>query len=191
MVDLSIILGGFADAFTLTNLVFVFFGIAVGQFVGALPGTGPVMAMAIAIPFTFTLDPLVAIAFLVAVNKGGLVGGAIPAILINTPGTSDAAATALDGYPLSKKGKPEKATKMALYSSVTGDLFSDIVLSDGNGLEFVEEIISKDKEMKILLSSGYIDEKAELSHVAQKKFKFLEKPYDVLKLLQAVKEALG
>lgn len=128
MVDFSIILGGFADAFTLINLMFVFFGIILGQFVGALPGTGPVMAMAIAIPFTFTLDPLMAIAFLVAVNKGGLVGGAIPAILINTPGTSDAAATALDGYPLSKQGKPEKATKMALYSSVTGDLFSDIVL---------------------------------------------------------------
>ncbi len=128
MVDISVILGGFADAFTLINLLFVFMGIVLGQFVGALPGTGPVMAMAIAIPFTFTLDPLVAIAFLIAVNKGGLVGGAIPAILINTPGTPDAAATALDGYPLSKQGKPEKATKMALYSSVTGDLFSDIVL---------------------------------------------------------------
>jgi putative tricarboxylic transport membrane protein len=128
MVDFSVILGGFVDAFTLTNLIFVFFGIILGQFVGALPGTGPVMAMAIAIPFTFTLDPLVAIAFLIAVNKGGLVGGAIPAILINTPGTPDAAATALDGYPLTLQGKPEKATKMALFSSVTGDLFSDIVL---------------------------------------------------------------
>jgi putative tricarboxylic transport membrane protein len=128
MVDFTVIMGGFADAFTLTNLLFVFLGIVLGQFVGALPGTGPVMAMAIAIPFTFTLEPLVAIAFLIAVNKGGLVGGAIPAILINTPGTPDAAATALDGYPLSKQGKPEKATKMALYSSVTGDLFSDIVL---------------------------------------------------------------
>lgn len=128
MVDFSVILGGFGDAFTLTNLIFVFFGIILGQFVGALPGTGPVMAMAIAIPFTFTLDPLVAIAFLIAVNKGGLVGGAIPAILINTPGTPDAAATALDGYPLTQQGKPEKATKMALFSSITGDLFSDIVL---------------------------------------------------------------
>jgi len=128
MVDFSVILGGFVDAFTLTNLIFVFLGIILGQFVGALPGTGPVMAMAIAIPFTFTLDPLVAIAFLIAVNKGGLVGGAIPAILINTPGTPDAAATALDGYPLTQQGKPEKATKMALFSSVTGDLFSDIVL---------------------------------------------------------------
>jgi len=128
MVDLSVIFAGFGDAFSLMNLFFVLFGVIVGQFVGAVPGIGPVMAMAIAIPFTFSLDPLPAIAFLVGVNKGGLVGGAVPAVLMNTPGTPDAAATALDGYPLARKGKPLKATKMALFSSVTGDTFSDIVL---------------------------------------------------------------
>lgn len=128
MMDLSIALAGLSDAFSFTNLSFIIFGVIVGQFVGAVPGIGPVMAMAIAIPFTFALDPLAAIAFLIGVNKGGLVGGAIPAILINTPGTPDAAATALDGHPLAKKGKPLKATKMALFSSVTGDAFSDIVL---------------------------------------------------------------
>ncbi|MGH1416432.1 MAG: tripartite tricarboxylate transporter permease [Pelagimonas sp.] len=128
MVDLSIILAGFGDAFSLTNLLFVLFGVVLGQFVGAVPGIGPIMAMAIAIPFTFALDPLVAISFLVGVNKGGLVGGAVPAVLMNTPGTPDAAATALDGYPLAKQGKPLKATKMALFSSITGDTFSDIVL---------------------------------------------------------------
>jgi putative tricarboxylic transport membrane protein len=128
MIDFNIVLAGFADAFTLYNMFFVLFGVILGQLVGALPGVGPVMAMAIAIPFTFTLNPLTAIAFLVGVNKGGLVGGAIPAILINTPGTPDAAATTLDGFPLTQKGKPEKATKMALYSSITGDAFSDIVL---------------------------------------------------------------
>jgi putative tricarboxylic transport membrane protein len=109
-------------------MFFVLLGVVLGQLVGALPGTGPVMAMAIAIPFTFTLNPLTAIAFLVGVNKGGLVGGAIPAILINTPGTPDAAATTLDGFPMTQKGQPQKATKMALYASITGDAFSDIVL---------------------------------------------------------------
>lgn len=122
------ILAGFADAFTLINLAFVIFGVIIGQIVGAIPGIGPVMAMAIAIPFTFVLDPLVAISFLIGINKGGLFGGAIPAILMNTPGTPDAAATAIEGYPLAKSGKPVKATKMALYASVTGDAFSDIVL---------------------------------------------------------------
>lgn len=128
MPDLNTILAGLGDAFSLFNLMFVLAGIVVGQFVGAVPGIGPVMAMAIAIPFTYGLDPLPAIGFLVGVNKGGLVGGAIPAILINTPGTPDAAATALDGHPLAQQGKPLKATKMALFSSITGDTFSDIVL---------------------------------------------------------------
>ena len=128
MIDVNVILAGLAGAFTLTNLFFVLLGVVLGQFVGAVPGIGPVMAMAIAIPFTFGLDPLPAIAFLMGLNKGGLVGGAIPAVLINTPGTPDAAATTLDGYPLTKKGKPEKAIKMALYASVTGDAFSDVVL---------------------------------------------------------------
>ena len=128
MIDLSVILAGFGDAFSLQNLFFVLFGVVVGQLVGAVPGIGPVMAMAIAIPFTFALDSLPVIAFLVGVNKSGLVGGAVPAVLMNTPGTPDAAATALDGYPLARSGKFLKATKMALFSSITGDTFSDIVL---------------------------------------------------------------
>lgn len=126
--DLATILSGFQDALTFYNLMFVLAGVVLGQIVGAMPGIGQIMTMAIAIPFTFVLNPLPAIGFLVGVNKGGLVGGAVPAILINTPGTPDAAATALDGYPLSQKGKPLKALKMALFSSVTGDTFSDLVL---------------------------------------------------------------
>jgi len=128
MIDFSTLAAGFADALTLQNFCFVWLGIVIGQLVGAIPGVGPVMAMAIAIPFTFVLNPLPAIGILMGISKGGLVGGAIPAILINTPGTADAAATTLDGYPLTQQGKPEKATKMALYSSVTGDAFSDVVL---------------------------------------------------------------
>ncbi|PIE56127.1 MAG: Tricarboxylate transporter family protein [Desulfobulbus propionicus] len=128
MFDVASVIAGLQDALTLYNLLFVWFGIVIGQLVGAIPGVGPVMAMAIAIPFTFTLEPLPAIGFLMGISKGGLVGGAIPAILINTPGTPDAAATTLDGYPMTKKGMPEKATKIALYSSITGDAFSDVVL---------------------------------------------------------------
>jgi putative tricarboxylic transport membrane protein len=125
---LDIVLAGLSDAFTPIDLIFIVFGVLIGQVVGAIPGIGPVMAMAIAIPFTFTLDPLVAISFLVGINKGGLFGGAIPAILMNTPGTPDAAATAFDGNPLARKGKPVKAMKMALFASVSGDTISDIVL---------------------------------------------------------------
>lgn len=117
-----------SDVFTLTNLLYILVGVTVGQIVGATPGLSIIMALAIAIPLTFTLDALTAISFLISVNKGGTVGGAIPSILINVPGTPESAATALDGHPMAKQGKPLKAMKYSLYYSFFGDISSDIVL---------------------------------------------------------------
>jgi putative tricarboxylic transport membrane protein len=77
---------------------------------------------------TYYMPPLAAIAFLIGINKGGTYGGSIAAILLNTPGAPEAAATCYDGHPLAKQGKGEKALKMALYASVFGDTFSDFVL---------------------------------------------------------------
>ncbi|MDF0600450.1 tripartite tricarboxylate transporter permease [Psychromarinibacter sp. C21-152] len=128
MPELATVLAGLTDAFTLHNLLFVLAGVTIGQIVGAIPGLNILMALAIAIPLTLTLDTLTAVAFLIGVNKGGTVGGAIPAILLNTPGTPESAATALDGHPMAKKGRPLKAMKYGLYYSVFGDISSDIVL---------------------------------------------------------------
>lgn len=128
MPDLNTLLASLADAVTLTNLLFIVLGVAIGQIVGAIPGMTILMALAIAIPLTYTLDTLTAITFLMSVNKGGTVGGAVPAILMNTPGTPESAATALDGYPMARNGKPMRAMKYALYYSVFGDISSDIVL---------------------------------------------------------------
>ena len=128
MYDFPQIAEGLASAFTWHVFFFVLAGVALGQLVGAIPGLSAPMAIAIAVPFTFVLSPLTAISFLVAVGKGGTIGGAIPAVLINPPGSPEAAATALDGHPMSQQGKPVKAMKMALFSSVTGDTMSDIVL---------------------------------------------------------------
>ncbi|UCE30569.1 MAG: tripartite tricarboxylate transporter permease [Burkholderiales bacterium] len=122
------LIAGFGAALTVPNLVAICAGIAVGIVIGALPGLGSVTAIAVLIPITYYMSPLSAIAFLVGVNKGGTSGGAIPAILLNTPGTPEAAATALDGYPLAQRGQAMRAMKFALYSSVSGDTISDIVL---------------------------------------------------------------
>ncbi len=119
---------GIADALNPTTIGWVATGVLIGIIAGAIPGISGPTAIAIAVPLTFYMTPLVAIGFLVGINKGGTVGGAISAILLNTPGSADAAATALDGYPLAQQGKPLKALKLALYSSITGDSFSDIVL---------------------------------------------------------------
>ena len=122
------LVAGFGAAMTLTNLAFIFGGIALGIVIGAIPGLGSVTALAVLIPVTFYMSPLAAIAFLVGVNKGGTSGGAIPAILLNSPGTPEAAASALDGYPMTKRGEAQRAMKFALYASVTGDTISDVLL---------------------------------------------------------------
>ena len=128
MLDLATIIAGLTDALSPITLGFVLLGVMAGQFVGALPGLGPVIAMAVVIPFTFVMSPLPAFGLLIGIMKGGSVGGAVPAILINIPGTPDAAATSLDGYPMARAGKGVKAMKLALFASVTGDTFSDLVL---------------------------------------------------------------
>lgn len=119
---------GFQAAFTLYNLLFIAFGITLGIMIGAIPGLGSVTAISVLIPMTFYMSPVTAIAFLVGVNKGGTSGGAVPAILLNSPGTSEAAATAMDGYPLTRKGEAMRAMKFALFSSVSGDSISDVLL---------------------------------------------------------------
>jgi len=109
-------------------------GVVIGIIVGALPGLTATMAVAIFLPFTFFIPAVVGIPFLVALTKGAIYGGSIPAILMNTPGTGAAAATCFDGYPLAQQGKSRKALEMALYSSVIGDGVSDLITMFGIGI---------------------------------------------------------
>ncbi|MGI9506613.1 MAG: tripartite tricarboxylate transporter permease [Geminicoccaceae bacterium] len=117
---------GFALAFRIDTILLISAGLFAGMVVGALPGFTTLMAMAILLPISFFLDPLVGIPFLLGVYKGGIFGGSVPAILISMPGTGAAVATSLDGYQLTKKGQSRKALDIALFSSVFGDLSSDI-----------------------------------------------------------------
>lgn len=114
--------------FQLPVLLATAFGVVVGIVLGSIPGLTATMAIAIIVPMTFTLPPVVSIGMLIGAYKGGCFGGSIPAILLNTPGTPAAAATILDGYPMAKKGQGRKALNVAIYSSVLADSFSDIVL---------------------------------------------------------------
>jgi putative tricarboxylic transport membrane protein len=102
-------------------------GLFLGIFVGALPGFTTLMAMAILLPLSFFVEPLIGIPFLIGVYKGGIFGGSIPAILLAIPGTGASVATVLDGAPLARKGQARKALDMALIASVFGDLSSDLV----------------------------------------------------------------
>ncbi len=123
-----------ADMPVSTTVAMVFFGFLGGIVVGATPGLGGPFAMAISLPilisiFGVTPDALLPVmGFLVGVMKGATIGGAVPAILFNTPGTPDSMMTTLDGYPMTRKGQSGKALRVAHFSSVSGDTFSDIVL---------------------------------------------------------------
>ncbi len=121
------LLEGFGLALRLDTILYMSIGLFLGMFVGALPGFTTLMAMAILLPISFFLDPLLGIPFLIGVYKGGIYGGSIPAILVSMPGTGAAVATTFDGPALTKKGQGRKALEMALFASVSGDLTSDLV----------------------------------------------------------------
>jgi putative tricarboxylic transport membrane protein len=102
-------------------------GLVLGIFVGSLPGFTTVMAMAVLLPVSFFLDPLIGLPFLIGVYKGGIYGGSIPAILVGIPGTGASVATTFDGPKLTKLGKSRKALEMALAASVFGDAASSVL----------------------------------------------------------------
>lgn len=110
------------------NLAFAILGMVVGLVFGALPGLNGNVAIGLLIPFTFYLNPVVAIVALMAIGKGANFSGAVPAVLLNLPGTPAATFTAIDGHQLTRKGQPKKALQMALWGSTIGDLVSDVVL---------------------------------------------------------------
>ncbi|MCE8026231.1 MULTISPECIES: tripartite tricarboxylate transporter permease [Halomonadaceae] len=113
---------------SLDNFLAIALGVVIGVVVGSIPGLTATMAVALALPFTFTMEPVAAILLLVGIYKGGMYGGSITAILIRTPGSPASACTLLDGYPMAQQGHAKKALKTALYSSVIADFISNIAL---------------------------------------------------------------
>ena len=87
------------------NLLVVACGVSAGVLVGALPGLSSTLGLALLIPVTYGLDPVAAFLLLGGMYAGSVYGGSITAILINVPGTPSSAATCLDGYPMTVKGR--------------------------------------------------------------------------------------
>lgn len=117
-----------ASAFNPYILLAAFAGVAWGIVGGALPGISASITMALLVPFTYGMDPTVAITLLASTYVGAEYGGSIPAILIRTPGTGAAAATVTDGYAMHLQGKGNEALGISLAAGVVGGLFGMIVL---------------------------------------------------------------
>jgi putative tricarboxylic transport membrane protein len=109
-------------------LALIFATTVLGVIIGVLPGLGATTGAALLLPFTLTMEPVHAIAVLATIYVSATFAGSITAILINTPGTSAAAATTFDGYPLAQRGEAGRALGIAVVSSTVGGVFSVIVL---------------------------------------------------------------
>ena len=103
--------------------VTAFMGVLVGIIFGSLPGLTATMTIAVFIPFTFGLDPVISFAFLLGLYSGSVYGGSISAILINIPGTPSAIATGMDGYPMCQQGRAGEAIGISTIASAFGGFF--------------------------------------------------------------------
>lgn len=125
---LSVISEGLELALDPTALLAGAIGVLLGMFFGALPGLTSTMGVALLIPLTFTLDPIVALSAILGLYVSGVYAGSLTATLIGTPGTAAAAATLLEGPHMRDKGETRKALSMTTIASFIGGLFSCIVL---------------------------------------------------------------
>lgn len=103
-------------------------GTIIGYIIGAMPGLGPSLGVALLVPFTYGVDPVVAMVGLVGLYMAAEYAGAVTAVLLNTPGTAAAVATSWDGYPMAKRGEAAWALHVSIISSGIGALLSAILL---------------------------------------------------------------
>jgi putative tricarboxylic transport membrane protein len=119
---------GFGTLLGWKPLLIIVLGVFIGILVGAMPGLSPSTGVALLVPFSYTMPPTLAIILLVSIYIAANYGGSITAVLINTPGTPAAAATAIDGYPMTLKGEAGKGLGTSLIASTVGGSFGVIIL---------------------------------------------------------------
>jgi putative tricarboxylic transport membrane protein len=114
--------------FTLENILWINVGVFIGSVFAAIPGLSVILCVILFLPVTYSMTAIPGMMFLLGIYCAGGYGGSVSAILINTPGTPHAAATMLDGHPLSEQGRTKAALKIALYASTFGGVFSALML---------------------------------------------------------------
>jgi len=110
------------------NLLAMLLGVICGVVFGAIPGLSSAMAVALLLPLTYGMSPLVALGAIAGIHNGGSYGGAIPAILLRIPGSPAAVITGEDGYPMAQKGLAGMALRVAVISSAVGGAVSAVSL---------------------------------------------------------------
>ncbi|MGQ3279734.1 MAG: tripartite tricarboxylate transporter permease, partial [Shinella sp.] len=114
--------------FSFSGLAVLIIGALLGIVIGALPGLGPSIGLSLLIPFTYNLGPELSMLMMISLYTSAEYGGSISAILLSTPGTAAAAATAIDGYAMARKGKANEAISISLTASTVGGVFGGLAL---------------------------------------------------------------
>ncbi len=113
---------------SLQNFLLILIGVAVGNVFGAIPGLNAPIAVALALPITFTLETMPAISLLMGLYMGCVSGGLVSATLLRIPGTAASVATTFDGYPMAQQGRATEALSIGSFASLVGGLFSFLCL---------------------------------------------------------------
>ena len=119
---------GLGTALDPANLVWVAAGCCAGTLIGMLPGLGPITAIALMIPVSYTLEPAAGLIMMAGVYYGAVFGGSTSSILINAPGVASTVATSFDGYPMARAGEAGRALAIAAYASFAGGTIGAIAL---------------------------------------------------------------
>lgn len=122
------LISGSSAVFALWPMIAIACGLIIGIVVGAIPGLSPSMGVALLVPFTYGLSPMLALILLVAIYIGASYGGSITAITINAPGTASAVVTAIDGYAMTRQGRPAKALGISIVTSAVAGVLGTLVL---------------------------------------------------------------
>ncbi|MFC4321378.1 tripartite tricarboxylate transporter permease [Litchfieldia salsa] len=126
--DISMVMQAFQGILHPMMLLTIFIGVLVGIIAGCIPGFTFTMAIILAFPFTFGMDPVQGLALMIGIYIGGLSGGLISGILLGIPGTPSSVVTVFDGYPMTQQGQSARALGIGIASSVLGTFIGAIVL---------------------------------------------------------------
>lgn len=120
---------GFSQVLQPATLLYVFLGVAIGTFVGVLPGLGPTATIALLLPLTYTMEPTQAIIMLAGIYYGSMYGGTITSVLLRLPGEAASVVTTFDGYAMTKQGRAGPALGIAAIGSFIGGTIAVVALT--------------------------------------------------------------
>jgi putative tricarboxylic transport membrane protein len=138
--------------------IYLLLGSLIGCVVGLLPGLGGATTMALLLPLTYGMDPTVALVFLLSVHSVAATTGDVTSVLFGIPGETTSAALVEDGFPMTRRGEPERAGATVLAASLVGAIFGAIVLLAAIPVvrPLVLAVASPEQFMLVLLAITYM-----------------------------------